>query len=138
MKIIIKEQEIILRFNLGFLRALGNAWGCNGPAATIEKFYDALKPILELAEGVDPEKLKDQPLDAPAGDIPFDTIDALIDVVKVAAKYHDASVELDYDDVGALIFSDPQLMLSIVSGFIASIPKVREVQGKFPMPVGEA
>lgn len=126
MIITINDKNINLKFGFGFLRVIGAQWGCNGPVAITDTFFKAVGPMLEAAQKVDIEKLDLSNPEAIAGELPFDTIDVLVDIVEAAAKYENNSIEVSRDDIAESIFQNPETMGLIIAEFLNSLPRVNK------------
>lgn len=133
--ITINGTAIELKFGFGFLRLLGDKWGCAGPVAVMAHFGGAIQGLADALASVNitdaataEEAVKKLPADTNI-DIPFAAVDALTDVVTTAVQAQ-KSIVPDADDVAQWMLENPEEMTAIVTLFMQSLPVQRPAEKK--------
>jgi len=130
----INGTTVTLKFGYGFLRLLSQHWGLTGPAAVLEKFLNAARPLLEIYQSVvDDAEFDAKVASGKSVDLPFESIDNFVDVLIIAAKNQASDLAaLDSDSVAEYLFSNPETMGEMTRLFLESMPQVKpgDVQGK--------
>ncbi|SFO04733.1 hypothetical protein SAMN05421741_11822 [Paenimyroides ummariense] len=101
MEIVINEKKIPLRFSYSLIRALAAKWKMTDLEVVLNKIMNAL---------------------AAAEKDVFTAIDLIAEMVVEAAKLN--GIEVSADDVGDVVFTDPQIITSVVEAFVNSMPKI--------------
>lgn len=133
LQIEIDGKQVDLVFSFKVIRLLGEAWGCNGPVAVMQKFGAACSGLVDVIGDVNEVEAK-----AAAGqtfEVPFDTVMLFADIIRFSAKAADESCALDPDLCAEYIFANSAKMGEIVKLFVESVPKVTPQPEKKQKPV---
>lgn len=103
MKLVIKEQEVELRFSYSLLRVLSEKW-------QIRSLDVLLSKIMEACVKADEDL--------------FSSIDLMAEMIVEAAALN--GYEVDVKDAGDFLFNDPGNIVKVIQEFMASMPKPKE------------
>jgi len=101
MEIVVNGQKIPLRFSYSLIRALAAKWQLNN----VETVLNKIMTVFAAAE-----------------DDIFSAIDTVTEIVIEAAKL--THNEVDKNDVADFLFTNPQVMLNVITEFVGSMPQV--------------
>lgn len=100
----INEKSVVLKFGYGLFRLLGDKWELPGINSVMARF----EGFANLAQG---------------GELTFDLMDVISDLVISAAEYNDKSVELDSDEICDYFFKNVHELEGIMKLFVSALPQ---------------
>lgn len=103
MKLVIKEQEVELRFCYSLLKVLSEKWQIRNLDMVISKIYDA---CFKAEEDL------------------FYSIDLMAEIIVEAAALN--GFKVDVNDAGDFLFKDPGNIVKVIQEFLASLPKFKQ------------
>jgi len=128
LKITIGGNEVVLLFNYGFIRLLGDAWGCDGPVGVMTKFITAAGELVDAIANLDSTKEGA----VQSFELPFDTIDMFADLIRISAKAN--GVALDSSLCADYVFENQPVMSDVIKLFMDAMPKSKTAEPGKMMP----
>jgi hypothetical protein len=110
----INEKSVVLKFGYGLFRLLGEKWGLPGINSVMARFA-AFK---DLANG---------------GELTFELMEIISDLVMTSVRYNDASVELDPDEICDYFLqnvNDLGLIMELLASSLPQDEAKNEAMGK--------